>query len=615
MNPEHKAQLHQQAQTHLDQLHHRISTLLGEAKKELDKILKNPNAYFPTFQAVRTLFNLKRQRTEDLSRAESSPYFARCDIRTAANPELETWYFGRQSVSEEKIYSWVVPAAALRFEDPGARQYLMPDGSTRQVGLERADQYLITAGQIRFMTTASLAAPRTMVYQEQFSRHKTGFVLPEIVEVMERAQDQVIRASWHGPFAVTGPAGSGKTTIALHRVAYLVQSPETAAKFPAEECIIFVNDESSRQYFAALMPELGIANAKVTTFPEWAMGLLSIDPAHFTRRYGTNESVRDAYEFAKSQALARATADDLSLVTAAIKPSTPPHQLLNQAWENYGLGDQLSLWQQQYQDGVYDRFDLALLLHAARHGQGRLVETVEYYDKNRSGKLLKKKSVTSIRFALAVLDEIQNWLPEEIQLVQGCLDPHTQAATYVGDLAQRTRLGTVRSWSDIDQLPESRFARLAKVYRNPKPVLEYIRQLGYQVEIPDGVKNGPPVRQQKFSTTQELITLIVSLTSDLADDQTLGVLCRAPEEIQEITSLLNLNQSSINDRVLLRTVHEAQGVEFDVVLLVGDQNAWLTTGHKNADQLLVSESVRVNRDLYYVALTRAMEQLVIAKRV
>lgn len=66
---------------------------------------------------------------------------------------------------------------------------------------------------------------------------------------MEKAQDQVIRASHKGSLVIGGPAGSGKTTLALHRVAYLTQAPETSEFYPTKSIIVFVQDTGTKITF------------------------------------------------------------------------------------------------------------------------------------------------------------------------------------------------------------------------------------------------------------------------------------------------------------------------------------------------------------------------------
>lgn len=125
---------------------------------------------------------------------------------------------------------------------------------------------MIADGEIRFMTSETAKEGRTLVYQEQLSKRKTDFMLPEIIARMERAQDDVIRTEAQGSFLISGPSGSGKTTLAFHRIVYLLQSPEHATRFSDENIIVFVQDENTRAYFSKLLPELGVHQVNVTTF-------------------------------------------------------------------------------------------------------------------------------------------------------------------------------------------------------------------------------------------------------------------------------------------------------------------------------------------------------------
>lgn len=186
------------------------------------------------------------ERQEELKKLFGSPYFIRCDVVYKKTGERKTLYFAKHYFTEENIYSWVAPASVIRFEKPGPASYKLPDKTIEHVELLRKEQYMIVEGKVLFFAVEEGEKPRELIYQEHFSR-KTGFVLPEIVGVMEKAQDKVIRAHHSGPFVISGPAGSGKTTLALHRVAYLVQSPDTGEYYPGKSIIVFVQDTGTKE--------------------------------------------------------------------------------------------------------------------------------------------------------------------------------------------------------------------------------------------------------------------------------------------------------------------------------------------------------------------------------
>ena len=148
-------------------------------------------------------------REDQLHQLAPSPYFVRCDVLTE-NGEAKPYYFAKFPFMEQSIFSWMSPAARLRFSDIGQTSYQLQDGTVRTGELKRKDQFMIVSGKIVFMTSESDVYGRTLVYQEKLSQKKGGFMLPEIVERMERAQDDVIRALAQGSFLIAGPAGSGR---------------------------------------------------------------------------------------------------------------------------------------------------------------------------------------------------------------------------------------------------------------------------------------------------------------------------------------------------------------------------------------------------------------------
>jgi DNA helicase-2/ATP-dependent DNA helicase PcrA len=230
-----------------------------------------------------------QRRIEELDHLNKSPFFVKCKIGE------KEFYFAKHHFTEEHIYSWIAPIATVRFEKPGPIEYKLPDGKIEKAILEHKEQYLIVDGKVVFFAVEDLKNPRELIYQEHFSTKKEGFVLPEIVEVIEKAQDAVIRAHHVGPFVISGPAGSGKTTLALHRVAFLVQAPDTAHLYPGESIIVFVQDNGTKEYFSHLLPELGIKNVRITTFFEWATEILGIPEALYTDTRG------DEYQRLKQQ--------------------------------------------------------------------------------------------------------------------------------------------------------------------------------------------------------------------------------------------------------------------------------------------------------------------------
>lgn len=534
----------------------------------------------------RIYIDIANKKLEGLKNAADSPYFSRCDI--SREGETKSLYFGKFYIPEFDIYSWVAPAAKLRFEKPGSFAYVSEAGKEIQGMLARNDQYLIAKGHVTFMATATEETPRTLVYQEHFSNRKSSFVLPEIVERMEKAQDEVIRADYQGSFLISGPAGSGKTTLALHRIAYLLQAPETAAKFKAKDILVLVQDDSTKQYFDELLPSLGIKDVAITTFAAWAKTVLNLPDFTFGHGYGQTEAERDAYAFAKNQALKSA---------AFPVSSRSPFVWLESFYSKHFIPEQIALFRKQKRDKALDRFDLTALLQARIQSDGALTQENKVYNENVFG-IARSRWITSpIQYSLILIDEVQNYLPEQIHIIRSCISPKTQAMTYIGDLAQQTSLFTLKDWGMVgESFAEGRAIKLDKVYRSSRQILEYIRSVGFEIDIPEGVREGKAV-EKRAGPVSEWLSRAEEIIKENRD-VLVGILGITPESIRPLLPL-----TAANVRVM--TVAEAQGVEFDVVIFI-NQNIEIGPGYPEE---IRGEKVKVVRDQLYVGLTRAMNAL------
>ncbi len=533
----------------------------------------------------------REEAAENLKQLYPSPYFTRCDFET--NGEKKTMYFGKFSLSEEGIYSWITPAATLRFENLGRVSYTRPDGS-EQVGIvDRKDQYMIVDGKLLFFSTEGIDCPRELIHQENFTRHKTGFILPEVVEQMEKAQDQVIRAPFYGPFVISGPAGSGKTTLALHRVAYLMQSPETAEFFQPHDILVLVQDSGTKEYFSHLLPDLGIQGVTILTFADWVWQILKLDGYVYRSDHSEDESERMLYEYAKLEAV-RGTSD--------VEYNKNNYVFLKKSYAAYFTPAQEKIFEAQKNKKSLDRFDVTLLLCAYQKKYGNFTIEKEYYEELAGNRFRKKTSAFPVQYNLMIIDEFQNYLPEQLQLLQSCINKRLESLVYVGDMAQQTQIGTVRNWSSIGGgVDDGRRVQLQKVYRNTKEILEYIRTLGYQVEIPVQIKSGEAVQVVSTKSVEEVLMYVNSYVA-AGNDLTFGILAREKTSLQ-----LYKDKLKGNANVHCLSFYEAQGVEFDTVFIVGGIE--LPKPNPDYPAVLQNELAAVERDLLYVALTRPMGSL------
>lgn len=597
MTPHQKQTLLEQARTHVVHIRETIHGTRATTASSINQMSADARSMSREDQMNTEI--LSRHLAEQIQQLEqlySSPYFVRCDVQPEGTTESTPYYFSKFQFSQESIYSWIAPAAALRFENPGPVSYTRPDGNMERSNLVRKDQYMIIDGVITFLSTESAHHSRELIYQKDFTARKTGFILPEIVEQMEKAQDQVIRADHRGSFVISGPAGSGKTTLALHRIAYLMLSPDTASLFPSSRMIIFVQDNGTKEYFSHLLPELGIKGVTITTFTEWALEVLHLANITSVAHYGKNEDEKEYYEYEKICALKN---------TPLPSHTRFPFTFLDELYSATLSHHSKKILIKQKKERILDTIDLTALLTAYQNQAGLIDIYQEYFIQQKDGTLKQKFGRLPAKYAVLLVDEFQNYLPQQIELFKSCLMTPSQGLLYVGDLAQQIQFGTIRAWSEVgENISPDRNVVLAKVYRNTKNILAYIKNLGYGVSIPGEMREGPEVCERILTSTAEEIDYIHTIRT-AHPGATIGVLTK------ESSYLIQFHEAFKNDeRIYVKTMREAQGVEFDIVCLVGiTANLFSQTNTGELSQEFHEERMRIHQDLLYIALTRAMDEL------
>jgi len=605
-----KDELREIAQLHVHKTQTYIATerdRIGSLNERLDEFIKGADKGGNDEAATdmeKVMLMDGKGRADELKKLYGSPYFTRMLLRFDGDSEDRTMFVAKFPFFEQAISSWTTPVGRLRFESPGRFEYANLNGRPVRGELKHKDQYMIVDGHIVFMAVEATGRPRELVYQERLARKKSDFVLPEIVEQMEKAQDEVIRAHWKGSFLISGPAGSGKTTLALHRVAYLTQAPETEATFPSHSIIVFVQDASTKAYFSNLLPELGIKKVTITTFDEWLIDKLKLQRMTFVQKYGKTEHEKDMYEFTKNRAL-KELVDNLPKMKW--REVSDVFGMLSDYYSEFFSDAAMNVFVRQMHDRVLDRFDLALLGKIVIMQEGALHEDKPEYTLLKGGKYKKTFKKVPLNYSLIVVDEAENFLQEQIEILLSAVSKKTQAMLYVGDLAQKTRAYTVEDWNAVgESFGDGRKVVLQKVYRNTKQILEYIQSVGFSTVIPEGVNVGKEVQEFVVSTKAAEIEKIEDLI-ELRDGGVVGILAKTEEYLEAYRKVF---ASDANVKIL--TINEAQGVEFDAVFLVGIDRQYYGGGDTLEAYKL--ELRKVNHDLLYVALTRAMNELYVFGR-
>jgi hypothetical protein len=203
---------------------------------------------------------------------------------------------------------------------------------------------------------------------------------------------------------------------------------------------------------------------------------------------------------------------------------------------------------------------------------------------------------------LVEMDGIQNYLPEQVTLLRSCIDPKTKAMLYVGDLGQRVLFGTLEKWADVgEDFANQRKVLLDKVYRSTKQIMTYIKNVGFDVALPDELREGSDVIERCFDNAESQLGFVREAIDNFEPGTQVGILAFVEADLAAYQSHFTSNRN-----VHLLTVHQSQGVEFDHVFLVGIDRALF-----DASADASSERAKIQKDLLYVALTRAMDGLTV----
>ncbi|MFC3039854.1 RNA polymerase recycling motor HelD [Virgibacillus xinjiangensis] len=221
------------------------------------------------------LLELIQGDIRNLSNIKHKPYFGRVDFDRDGAHQTETYYIGKVSLyrrdnQEPVIVDWRSPIANIYYDGRlGEVSYDSEEGEQRgQLALKR--QYLIEHGELEEIRDIDVTT-RDELLQRSLSE-TSDKRLNDIVATIQEEQNNVIRADLQKPMIVQGVAGSGKTTIALHRLSYFIYI--YSGKVAPEEMMILAPNKMFINFIAESLPELGVEKIRQTTFSDYVFACL-----------------------------------------------------------------------------------------------------------------------------------------------------------------------------------------------------------------------------------------------------------------------------------------------------------------------------------------------------
>jgi len=400
---------------------------------------------------------------------------------------------------------------------------------------------------------------------------------------------------------IQGIAGSGKTTVALHRLAWLLHEDNSDAD--PSRCLVVVFNRSLKAYIETILPELGVEGVQIKTYHQW-LRLIASDLIG-DQKFGSFKRCREAELFKSSHLILDGIEkyiganpqfegrDYLSDLFAFYRQMSREEHL----WPKWG--DVSAQFAEQAEKGLIEEQDESVLLN--------LVYAREGHYPCKPGTFLH--SCDHI-----VIDEAQDFGIVEIRAMLGALAPE-RTVTIVGDAAQKIIMNrSFGGWEEI--LAEAGFEdsnpiELMVSHRTTREILEVASHIrggsGLDMDLIEAARRGPKptlIRADSYAVEPDLIARWIESRYEEDPLSLSAILCRWPKQAERLTNALHKagcdyvrwahrDSFDFSPGVLVTNVHQVKGLEFRNVLVV----------NPTEDQYSVSSDEE--RGLLYVAATRA----------
>ncbi len=647
-----------------------LKTLQAAADKLLEKVAHYSESYHDSaryiwesqseFDEYETIFNKllvnqvvdsgeqTQKRLHQIIKMMDSPYFARIDFQMEEDPDPMKIYIGRFSfwddAGEFEVFDWRAPISEMYYEyEYGNAHYDAPMGRIEgQLVCKR--QYKISRGILVYALESGIGISDEVLQQElaKNADHK----MKDIVATIQKEQNKLIRNNSSDTLIIHGVAGSGKTSIALHRIAYFLYKYK--GKITSKNFLIISPNGVFVDYIADVLPELGEENVRCITMDDIAKKLLGKEyhcekmnlqserylqraadtdwkkrnqfknSADFLKQLddyllkcnrenfheedyhyagGTVDAsyLRKCYDIREDIPVRERFQEIATLISEDIK-DIHKNDLFEWLMERYDMNHVLQLYK-----NFYEYLGMSNYFH---YMEGMKIESSDIFPLIYV-KMYLEGFTREPEIMYLIIDEMQDYSPIQYAVINKL---YKCRKTILGDFCQNVVPFAEDHSNFLQQIyANAQFIEIHKSYRSTYEIMKYAEKIKKDQILDPIERHGDEPLEIAFETQSDeedyLVNAIRRAQADKKNNK-LGIICKSYPQAESLyhtlsavgeIHLFTYDTDTFYSGVIVSSVSLSKGLEFDEVLIVDtDQKNYCT---------------EYDRNLLYVACTRAMHRL------
>lgn len=594
-----------------------------------------------------------------LTKILAIPYFGRIDfLEKKENSKVMPIYIGIHTFYDPEsratlIHDWRAPVSSMFYDhELGEAGYRSPSGEIKgEISLKR--QYRIRGGKMEFMIESALTVHDDILQKELSSN--VDDKMKNIVATIQREQNQIIRNEDIRTLIIQGVAGSGKTSIALHRIAYLLYTFRDSIS--SKDILIISPNKVFSDYISNVLPELGEETVPETSMEQILSGVLEHKYKYQTYFGLVNELLEKPSSSLINRIAYKASFGFISELDKFIlhientyfkaadvkltKYITIPAPFIEEQYlrfNRYPIRRRFDAMA----DYMLDMLKIQYTFTVTTTGRNLLKKEIRlmfagnndiqvYKDffkwtnnpgmfKMRKGHTLEYSDLAPLaylhlalegngnqpfRVKHLLIDEMQDYSPIQYKVIQK-LFPCRK--TVLGDAGQSVNpYGSSTAETIQKSLTASEIMKLCKSYRSTFEITDFAQKIHPNAELEPVARHGEKPQILQFGSAVEELSGIMGLISTYRKSgyKSLGIICKTEQQARKMAdmlksyandiSFLSSQSSAFVQGIVITSAHMAKGLEFDEVIIP-------QTDERNYRS-------EIDKSMLYVAVTRAMHRL------